>query len=257
MRDLLAFLAKYIYAWLSCLYLFTIGIFVPRNRPLISRICSHFGYRRGGNIPEVSLLEAAPDNIPVEIHELVGVLGNVSLLESIVIARLVRLNKAVNIFEFGTFDGRTTLNLAANSAPGSKVYTLDLPKESVNSTRLPLAPAEKDLIEKGTTGEKFRGTEWEKKIVQLTGDSAVFDFSPYDGQMDLVFVDGSHSCEYVLNDSSRALKLLKKGGLIVWHDYGTEGWEGVNRVLTELCAKGGGFENMRRISGTSLVCLKL
>ena len=47
----------------------------------------------------------------------------------------------------------------------------------------------------------------EKQITQLYGDSANFDFSPYAGRMGLVFVDGSHSYDYVLQDTASALRL--------------------------------------------------
>ena len=43
--------------------------------------------------------------------------------------------------------------------------------------------------------------------------------------MDFIFVDGSHSYDYVLNDSRKALSLLRGGkGIILWHDY--PGWTG-------------------------------
>jgi predicted O-methyltransferase YrrM len=36
--------------------------------------------------------------------------------------------------------------------------------------------------------------------------------------MDLVFVDGAHTFEYVQNDSQKAWRMLKPGGVVVWHD---------------------------------------
>ena len=72
-----------------------------------------------------------------------------------------------------------------------------------------------------------------ERITQLYGDSASFDFSPWYGQMDFVFVDGAHAYNYVVNDTNIALKLLNpRGGIIIWHDYGV--WKGVTRALNEL-----------------------
>jgi len=47
--------------------------------------------------------------------------------------------KARNIFEIGTFDGRTTRNMAANVTKDGHVYTLDLPSDLVTEdTTYPL-----------------------------------------------------------------------------------------------------------------------
>lgn len=37
---------------------------------------------------------------------------------------------------------------------------------------------------------------------------------------DLVFIDGCHHYEYVKKDTQNAIKYLKSGGMIIWHDYG-------------------------------------
>ena len=76
---------------------------------------------------------------------------------------------------------------------------------------------------KNVTGERFLrpGRDGVRnRIVQLYGDTATFDFSPYYNAIDLVFVDGAHSYEYVVNDSIIAERLLSnKRGVILWHDY--------------------------------------
>lgn len=56
-------------------------------------------------------------------------------------------------------------------------------------------------------------------IRQVYGDSVNFDFSPYHGVMDVVFIDGAHTADYVKNDTEKALKMLRpEGGLMIWHD---------------------------------------
>lgn len=90
------------------------------------------------------------------------------------------------------------------------------------------------------------------KIHQLFGDSAKFDFSLYYNSCSLVFVDGSHAYEYVLSDTKEAMKMVKKGGVIVWHDYGI--WEGVTKGLEEIEIK---YKlGLVNICGTSLVYWK-
>ena len=120
--------------------------------------------------------------------------------------------------------------MAANSLPDARIYTLDLPNES--QTELPIDPGEKKYIDKETSGARFIGTDCEPKITQLYGDSATFDFSPYHDTVDMIFVDGAHSYDYVLHDSRGALKLLRDGkGLILWHDYDKTWWIGFDPSL--------------------------
>jgi hypothetical protein len=63
-----------------------------------------------------------------------------------------------------------------------------------------------------------------------------------------MFIDAGHSYECVRNDSEKALKILDRGGSIVWQDYGAQ-WEGVFQYLVELSHK----VSMVHIAGTSLV----
>ena len=60
-------------------------------------------------------------------------LGNVSIEEEYYLANIVKIIQPSTIFEFGTFNGRTTLQLALN-ATDAKIYTLDLPPNSLNFT---------------------------------------------------------------------------------------------------------------------------
>jgi len=52
------------------------------------------------------------------------------LLETAVLVALTKIVKAKSFFEFGTFPGMQTLNIAANLLLNSKVYTLDFNKSS-------------------------------------------------------------------------------------------------------------------------------
>jgi hypothetical protein len=68
-----------------------------------------------------------------------------------------------------------------------------------------------------------------------------------------IFVDGAHSEDYVINDSHIAFKLIKKGGLIVWHDY--TAWDDVTMGLDKV-AKIHPDINFNHIKMTSLVIAK-
>jgi predicted O-methyltransferase YrrM len=196
-------------------------------------------------------------NLPSEVavQKAEGVHGNVSLLELLIICKVVRAVNPTVSFEIGTFDGRTTLNIAANSNESAKVFTLDLPRSEQSVAVLQLDESDLRHIDKDESGSVFAASPLKTKITQLFGDSGTFDFSKYSGQVDLIFIDGAHSYEYVLSDSRNAIEMLGKQGVIFWHDYGAEWWPGVTRALNELYASDPRFCTMRHIEGTSLVVL--
>ena len=198
-----------------------------------------------------------PDDYELKMLEPKVVDGNVSIYELFVINSLVRMTSPNRLFEFGTFNGRTALNRAANSPAQARIHTLDLSTTDLPDTKFKLDQIEKKFVEKPASGEKFVGRSESAKIIQILGDSARFDFAPYFGQIDFVFVDASHAYEYVLNDSQVALGLLRDArGVILWHDYGRpQWWPGVTRALDELQKNSPPFANLTHIEGTSLACL--
>jgi predicted O-methyltransferase YrrM len=159
--------------------------------------------------------------------------GGGTLSDLISLAQIVKFQGSERIFEFGTFRGFTTYHLAINSPTSSRIFTVDLPSADLGNAQLELTNL--DLIQKPVSGDWFKNTECESKITQLFGDSAKFDFSPYAGSMDFIFVDGAHSYEYVISDSENARKLLRPGGIITWHDY--PDYPGVWSALEELSKK--------------------
>jgi Methyltransferase domain len=179
--------------------------------------------------------------------------GDVNLAELAILATVAAsLSAGEEIVEIGTFDGRTTLNLAINAPAHLPVFTLDLPPRA--TPKFDLAPGERAFVNKPRSGRHFREAppEWAAaaaRITQLFGDSASFDWSAHLGRAALVFVDGSHAYDYVLADTDTAFRLIAPNGVIVWHDYGV--WEGVTRGLEEIEATR--QLGLRHIRGTSLV----
>jgi predicted O-methyltransferase YrrM len=125
------------------------------------------------------------------------------------------------IFEFGTFCGRTALNFALNSPETCTVYTLDLPPDETEQTGTNAADA--GLIGKRHIGAAYESSDVRHKIHQLFGESREFDFTPYEGKADLVFVDGGHAYDVALSDTRNALRLCRLGGAVIWHDFGNYG----------------------------------
>jgi predicted O-methyltransferase YrrM len=211
--------------------------------------------RTSPRIPDVKWSQVCRASAVV-FHETDKADGNVSLSELAVLNALCRTHGARELFEIGTFDGRTTLNLAANS--DGKVFTLDLP--AGHATKFEVQGADNRYVDKPASGARFtsdpnRRLPEAQRITQLFGDSASFDFSPWHGKIDLVFVDGAHSYDFVVNDTRVALRLLKPtGGVIVWHDYGV--WPDVAKALDDLLTEMPGLP-LRHVCGTSLVVARI
>lgn len=206
-------------------------------------------------LPEVSWSSCSTSRMPrVWEHKIEN--GNVRISELGILAALAAsCRHASKIFEIGTFDGRTTLNLAMNAPNTCDVYTLDLPPDQ--ATEFELAAGERHMVEKPVPGlryEKYRADYPSviSRIHQLLGDSATFDYSAYSDSCSLVFVDGSHAYQYAISDSRAAMRMARKGGVVVWHDYGI--WEGVTTALEELEQRE--HFGLRSIRGTSLAFWK-
>jgi predicted O-methyltransferase YrrM len=150
-------------------------------------------------------------------HVFPGTHASITLAEAGALAALMHRVSARRVFEFGTYQGVSTTQIALNLPPDGMVFTLDLPAE-VEAGALRVEKA----VEREIAAEARKGTlvpdELRGKITFLEADSAKFDTAPYAGTMDLVFVDGAHSREYVRNDTAKALELLRPGGCVAWHD---------------------------------------
>lgn len=252
----LEFLKRYLFALLRMPWLFSAGVFNRNHRLLISEICRHFGYfKKIQGIPGAAVKTILPDFGETTILAPIGTYGSANHFDLMVINELVRRNQPRTLFEIGTFDGRTTLNLAHFSPADARVFTLDLPASGLSSTKLPMYSSETMYVEKSESGITFRNAPEAKKITQLFGDSAAFDFSPYRQKMDFIFIDGAHTYEYVKSDTERALDMLSPaGGIILWHDYLCI--EGLTHALNDLYRQKPEFRTMRFLEGTSLVYWK-
>jgi predicted O-methyltransferase YrrM len=116
--------------------------------------------------------------------------ASISDLEFNKLCSLVKDIKTPIIFEIGTHKGKTAIRFS-EAIPDATIYTLDIEKKH---------------------NKKADNIEW------LYGDSRYFDFTPYYGQIDLMFIDGDHNYDAVLSDSMNALKCIKPTGFIAWHD---------------------------------------
>ena len=183
-------------------------------------------------------------------------LGNINFMESLAISYIVQAMKARELFEIGTFDGFSTYHLAKNSPSDAKVYTLNLPVSASfadYATTYSLWEYHGDrkaheLIPLRGIGSVYKTSDVADKVSQLFGDSLSFDFSPYFAAMDLCFIDGGHTYTHVRSDTANALKVLRPGGVILWHDYNMQHRE-ILRFLDEFAIN----NKLYHVEGTRLV----
>ncbi len=146
--------------------------------------------------------------------------ASVSVLEYTCLIALMKRAKATRIFEFGTYMGASITQIALNLPPESVIYTLDLP-ENTASTLLSIPDPHEVAIAAETCKGALIPSDLKQRITFLRQDSAAFDDAPHAGKIDFVFVDGAHSYDYVKNDSEKGWRMLRSGGIIVWHDFRT------------------------------------
>lgn len=103
------------------------------------------------------------------------------------------------ILEIGTAAGSSAFTLVLSSKPSVKTYTID---PNINETFI------------------ARKKEWglDKRLIFInkTSEEAAKDWR---GEIDLLFIDGIHSYPGVTNDYNWFSPFVKKGGIVIFHDY--------------------------------------
>lgn len=142
-----------------------------------------------------------------------------------VLIALVASVKPKNVLEFGVNVGRTAQAIL-EYVPGIEHYEgVDVPFGYV-----PAKPVQKNEVPE-QPGFMVAGDPRFKLLLPEGGsvNLSATDLSPCDA----VFIDGDHSREGVLNDTTLALQVVRQGGIVIWHDYHDLGTVDVREVLHE------------------------
>ena len=223
------------------------------------------GIFRRWPIPKVAVEALDPRFVPDELgptraaeviyvgRGTIRVPGGTSDAEAWILAVLAKDSR--RLFEFGTCTGKTAYLWARNQPSDGTVTTLTLAPDQAGASR-PAAGDDPVALAYAEAESRFSrflysGTEAEGRVVQLYGDSKEFDAEPYSGSCYVVFVDGSHAYSYVVSDGAKALRMVRPGGMVLWHDYSPE-CPGVFRALNELAAR----LPLTHILGTTLVAYR-
>jgi predicted O-methyltransferase YrrM len=110
-------------------------------------------------------------------------------------------------FEIGTWRGESIANVAAVA---KECYTLNLSVQEMKKRGIADAYVQ-------AHGYFSAG---KKNITHLYGDSRNFDFQGLARKFDLIFIDGDHHHDFVMNDTIQVTShLIHEKSIIVWHDY--------------------------------------
>lgn len=144
--------------------------------------------------------------------------GSTPLGDLAVLAALAKERHPRRVFEVGTFEGLSAVTFALNVNPSAAVYTLDLPPSIDNIQRTNRSWQAHQMKFEYESGRLVDVLDCGNKVTRLIGDSALFDFAPYHDQIDLFYIDGMHTEDYVCVDSLHAFKCISSNGCVVWHD---------------------------------------
>ena len=150
-----------------------------------------------------------------------NIVGMTSDYEAWIISTLSKFSK--NIFEFGTCSGKTTYLMALNSLPETKINSITIGPKEVGE--LEKNKNDNNISYRNVINESiyesflFSGSDVEKKINVIFENSLNFDHFKFKDQMDLIFIDGGHTYSVIKSDTEKSFEMLKKSGIILWHDY--------------------------------------
>lgn len=173
-------------------------------------------------------------------------------LELNILCSIIFMRSPCNVLEIGTCEGECTFYLKVNNRRG-KVWTVDigtedkhLDIEDIPSYQIPEVPNKSEI-------GKYYKDRGVADVIQIIGDSTKIDYKEYGlERIDIAFVDGNHSENYVYKDALRILRYVVKGSIIFFHDYYENGRTGVRPALLRLLSENR-IDNITRIEKTSLV----
>ncbi len=144
--------------------------------------------------------------------------------------------------EFGTWEGFGASLCARNC--DAEIWTLNLPNGEPRADGGPAYSTVRDAAQAAAIGAvvpyeidaegrpiyqtdagefigwRYRADGFSARVHQILADSTNWDSSEFaDGFFDTILIDGGHIPKVVRADTEQALRLLRPGGLMIWHDF--------------------------------------
>jgi predicted O-methyltransferase YrrM len=130
-------------------------------------------------------------------------------------------NGPINYLEIGTFYGANLLSVAASYAahPDSRLYCID---PWIDYEEYPEYKGEQPGIYNTFLKNIENNNLWGKVNVMRGFSNEQIPNLP-DNHFDIIYIDGNHEPEYVLEDAVLSFRKLKVGGYLIFDDYGWGG----------------------------------
>ena len=130
-------------------------------------------------------------------------------------------NNKIRYLEIGAFYGANLLSVAASYGkhPNSVLVAID---PWTDYSDYPEYKGEQETIY-DTFQSNIKNSEHTNKIVVKRGYSHDIVPTLEDNSFDIIYIDGNHEPEYVLEDAVIAFRKLKVGGYMIFDDYGWGG----------------------------------
>lgn len=123
--------------------------------------------------------------------------------------------------EFGTWQGHGVVVCAANC--DAEIWTINLPggETDADGKAIYADPSQSNASDSGSSiGWRYKQAGYENRVHQILCDSRHFDVTPFgDGFFDTILIDGGHTRDVVISDTDKAIPLLRRGGIMIWHDF--------------------------------------
>lgn len=158
-------------------------------------------------LPTIDLLELFP-SFEEELTTYSFLEGTSLITDIMLLKKLARSFSACKYLEIGSWRGESIKNISEVAA---HCTSISLSPEEMKNMKI-----RKEIID--LHGVFSKNTN---NITEILHNSHTFDFNELDQKFDLIFIDGDHSYEGVLNDTRKTFNLRKDDtSVIVWHDYG-------------------------------------
>lgn len=176
-----------------------------KKDPLVTATYRKLFERHRLTLPEIPPEKLGPEagNIILPARYPLFAGEDAPLNDMLFLLNLAKGRQARRILEVGTYRARTTLALHLNC-----------PKATIISYDIQALDSEFRQAAQATTQVELRHASFIASAEALLREP----------RFDLIFVDGSHRYEHVIEDSGLALQLVAPGGIIVWHDYRYNGY---------------------------------